>query len=361
MKFRNVFVACLIACGMIGGAQRARCQSVNTDSVARALMTAGEQFYENGANDSAIEAYRGVLALQPGTPHAIMRLGESYLLTGQYDSATIYLRAAISNHCVDSGAPSLLVDLGWAFYMLKDYPGAIQAYKDRLEEEPNDAEARGHLGQVYLQMHDHVSAVRELQKACMHRAEDSLRCRDLEIAVSNWCVDLAAKNDFDSIASVTSEMLGKNYVYADICYWRGEALLRHDSADAAMGMYRMAATLRPGDPFPFMGIGRAFQAKGLFARAAKEGFQKAVALDSTSAYAYASLGYCLNEAKQYKQAAAALEKALALNPEDTGSRYNLVMVYLELGNMPGACTHYLTLRTKAPDSASELAPRMRCK
>ncbi len=333
----------------------------NDDSLREAQLDNAERQYQFGEIDSALRSFQAYIEAFPGTPHAIMRLGECYVIAEKYDSAALYLKAAIGNGSVDSGGPSLHTDLGWAYFKMRDFPRAIEEYKTRLAESPDDSEARGHLGQVYIEMADYVNAVAELERACQHRDSDSLRCRDLEIAVSNWCVELSKKNDYDSIETLVTREINRGYLFADLYYWRGEALLHHDSAGAAVPAYVQATELRPTDPFSFLGLGHAYQTLGMFKVAADDGYSRAVALDPSSAFAYAGLGYCRLQAKQYALAVEALEKALQLNPADNSSKYNAVLSYLELQNTDKACAHWRDLKSSAPDLANELASRITCK
>ncbi len=86
--------------------------------------------------------------------------------------------------------------------------------------------------------------------------------------------------------------------------------------------------------------------------------EQALAEDPTLADAtlYFQLGLARNYLGQPELAAQAYESALALQPDDSASHWNLALTYLELTRYPDALVHLEAYRQLNPDKAAEVQP-----
>jgi Flp pilus assembly protein TadD len=106
-------------------------------------------------------------------------------------------------------------------------------------------------------------------------------------------------------------------------------------------------------------IGFKAEMAGMWSQAVDE-FTRVVALDPPEpqgSTAYYDLGYARAERSEYVLAAAAYERAIALDSGFLAARANLVSVYLLAGNVPAARTDADAFVAAAPDSARALYER----
>jgi len=86
--------------------------------------------------------------------------------------------------------------------------------------------------------------------------------------------------------------------------------------------------------------------------------EEALALkpDTEDVVLYFYLGLARNHLDQPEQAAQAYESALALEPDDPASHWNLALTYLQLGRLEAARSHFQTYLDLRPDAADEVRP-----
>jgi len=77
-------------------------------------------------------------------------------------------------------------------------------------------------------------------------------------------------------------------------------------------------------------------------------------LDDPAVYFFLGLAY--NYQGDLESAANAYEKALALDPHDGPSRWNMALTYLQMGQYEQARSHFETYRTQNPEEAGQVQP-----
>ena len=92
--------------------------------------------------------------------------------------------------------------------------------------------------------------------------------------------------------------------------------------------------------------------------AAAAALEQALQQDPASADAslYFNLGLARNYLEQPRQAAAAYEKALELEPQDSSSHWNLGLTYIELEQYRQALSHFETYLALNPEAIAEVQP-----
>jgi tetratricopeptide (TPR) repeat protein len=109
--------------------------------------------------------------------------------------------------------------------------------------------------------------------------------------------------------------------------------------DEAIGYYRAAVALRPGNVAAHNNLGNALQEKGDLAGAIAE-FKKVIALDPKAAPARYNLGNALKTQGDLAGAIAEYQKAIALDSKYAMARYNLGNALQEKGDVAGAIAEY---------------------
>jgi Flp pilus assembly protein TadD len=115
----------------------------------------------------------------------------------------------------------------------------------------------------------------------------------------------------------------------------GNRSYREGSYGEAIDNFRKAATLTPGIPDAYNGLGITYRELGRNDSALSY-YRKALAADSTSVYAYINLGNLTDEMGNADQAIAWYKKALTLQPNLPQLHYNLGIAYSKRGDAASA-------------------------
>ena len=123
----------------------------------------------------------------------------------------------------------------------------------------------------------------------------------------------------------------------------GERRRKCSRAGANLGAhFRAAAALDPTDPNSVLNIGTYEQMHGNLP-AAIELYKKAAEMarnPKTKARAYNNLGYAYKDVRDFANARAALQNAVAVDPEFVGAWISLGLVEQRMGDLPAAVSSY---------------------
>jgi tetratricopeptide (TPR) repeat protein len=120
---------------------------------------------------------------------------------------------------------------------------------------------------------------------------------------------------------------------------RGDNRESNQGLDEAIGYYRAAVALRPGNASAHYNLGLALKDKGDVAGAIAE-YQKASALDPKDAMAHNNLGLALKKKGDLAGAIAEYQKASALDPKNAGAHNNLGVALKAQGDVAAAIAAY---------------------
>ena len=110
----------------------------------RRLTSTGQRQYEQGNHPEALKSFEGAAGLRPDDPRARFNLGDALYKNGKFDQAEAIFRT-LGQDARSPLAPAARYNLGNALYEKKDYPGAVQAYRDALRVAPQDTDSRRNL------------------------------------------------------------------------------------------------------------------------------------------------------------------------------------------------------------------------
>jgi len=105
----------------------------------------------------------GQVKIYPDDPEIHQFLGQSYLQESQYNKAIKELEKALTLNPVCNEC--LLLDMGTAYQMLKEYPKAIKLFQHVIEQKPEWASPHFQLGNIYDNLGQKEEAIKEYQKA----------------------------------------------------------------------------------------------------------------------------------------------------------------------------------------------------
>ncbi len=118
----------------------------------RVIEAQAEAQYYLGKNIDALHNFEQYVVLAPSgdrIERAYYFMGEIYLQLGEYNHADIALTTAVYH------APQIAAwwaRLGYARYLEKDYPSALKAYNEALNQDPNNSDAQRGKQQVQQAM-----------------------------------------------------------------------------------------------------------------------------------------------------------------------------------------------------------------
>jgi tetratricopeptide (TPR) repeat protein len=131
---------------------------------------------------------------------------------------------------------------------------------------------------------------------------------------------------------------------AESWYAHGCELEADDDLDAATAAYRRALEIDPGLPDAHLNLGRLRHEIGDLA-GAEEHYRAAADAQPDEPTAVFNLGVVLQDRRRLEEAAAAYEKALALDGRFADAHYNLAGIYETLGRRQAAFRHLRTYKT----------------
>jgi tetratricopeptide (TPR) repeat protein len=111
---------------------------------------------------SAQEEYRKAIALRPGDPALLARLGEAQLGTGDTEAATQSARAALA---IDPHRPEALRTLAFLAMSNREYNQALPWLRQLAAESPDDRKVQVELGRALAQTGESAEALRYLAPA----------------------------------------------------------------------------------------------------------------------------------------------------------------------------------------------------
>jgi Ca-activated chloride channel family protein len=110
----------------------------------RRLTSAGQRQYDQGNHPEALKSFEGAAGLRPDDPRAQFNLADGLYKNGKFEQAEPIFRS-LGQDPHSPLAPAARYNLGNALYEKKEYPAAIQAYRDALRLVPRDADAQRNL------------------------------------------------------------------------------------------------------------------------------------------------------------------------------------------------------------------------
>jgi tetratricopeptide (TPR) repeat protein len=169
-----------------------------SSEVLAGLVNVYQQTHRGGEAESTLREY---LKLQPEDARAHLQLGRLLLAQGKKDDAALEFDA------VRAGRSDLatLRQLAGEFFAAKDYPHAVEIYRELVAQSPREADLRHRLGSALLYTKDYAEAEKELIAAANLDPKDPEVLGSLAIAASNNNHHELAIKALDTRAKVTAE------------------------------------------------------------------------------------------------------------------------------------------------------------
>ena len=259
------------------------------------LMDAGRRFTENGEFEEAARIARKILEIKPGSPAALLLLGDCFRLQGKMEEAlNAYLEASRNG--------KLFLDPIKKIADLHKQTGNVQEetkYLERLDKlSPLNVDRKISIGDNYM----------------------SLGEKDKAVSIYDDAIKLATREAMAQVSRVTRTI-------AEHCLANSpevsEMYLRQ-SLEARKGM------LDKSDIETFNRLGITLRKQGKWEQAIEE-YRKALKVAPNDAGLYYNMAMAYSEGRSYQDSYKLLDKALQISPDLWSSSenvsFNIAMVY----------------------------------
>jgi tetratricopeptide (TPR) repeat protein len=162
---------------------------------------------------------------------------------------------------------------------------------------------------------------------------------------------LVEANDWEGVLRLTNRLLPLLPDDADLCWWRGQALLNQGEAAAALSDFTQVTIKEPQFAAGYLLQAEALATLGRRVEAL-EAARRAAELAPAEASWQGNLGGYAYQAGAYEEALAATERALELDPKLTFAAFNRALIQLAQGEPEAALAAYKS----GLDLCTELTP-----
>jgi tetratricopeptide (TPR) repeat protein len=255
-----------------------------------------------------------------------------------------------------------------------DILGAIEAYRDALEKEPQRVDARSNLGAAYVRLGRYQDAVREYRRALEVEPEQAAVRFNLALALYKTGLVAEAAQELEqtlardpkntaalllladcelqmgnearvlSLLEPQDAALGQDRLY---CYLMGTALLRRN--ELSRGQVFIDRLFKDGDTAPARVLMAVAHLRRDDARSALVELQRAVELDPKLPTVHSLQGRALMEVGQRAEAVEAFRREFALNPNDFNANLYLGLLLKDDGALDEAGDHLRRANRLRPD------------
>lgn len=343
----------------------ASAQSKKDRQKAQKIAKLGDDLFNQGKYQEAIEKYTEALNVFPNYPAAHFWKGYAHFYLNQWDDADKELSLALSQ-----GYEKTLdiYQLRWRVnYQKQDYDAALDDVLAASRLDSGNASYNFAAGDIYRQKKNYQEAINYYKKGLQSDANYG----DAYYFMAESYFFLG---DYLNQGFAGLDALKKNTKYVgESYYYVGDALYKAKKYDEAIEYYERAINVKPDIYGSYIALSDIFRIKNRFTDAintVKKGqqlypqdptlwinlswyyslanrhndailaAQSAIKLDSTQATAYTNLCRAYNDTKQYNLAIQACNSALRINPGDGESHLYLARAYEFLKQSENAVENY---------------------
>ena len=252
----------------------------------------GNILYEKGDLTGAVMRFEKALEIDSNNAAALYNMALTLLKKGDEVNAIEYLKRAGDADKIGEIARLAYGKLGVIYTQRKDYDQAQKFLKLAISIAPKDPVNRYNLGIVYLNLNETDRAIEEFLQAEELGKNDVDLLENLGDAYFNMRKYDKSLDAYNRILAINSRNIRILSRVAEIYYENGEL-------DKAYDLYKKITVLEP--------------------------------VSENARVAFLNMGNVLDDAQRYNEAIEAYEKALAIDPKDSSTLYNLGIVYKHMG------------------------------
>ena len=292
----------------------------------------------------ALDVYRRAIAVKRDYATPYFEMGWIYNVQGQYGEAIGPLRQATALRADYAEANEAL---GYAYFKLNRSQEAIAAYQNAVQMKPEYGLAYLGLGDTYFyQTKQYPLAVEAYRQGV--RYKDDVPTAFYNLA---WCYNELGRYAEAAAAAKRAIALQAAYPEAFVelgfaNYKVGEAQQNPTQAqrlfNEAVNSFREAIRLKPGYGDAYTGLGDVYYSDLKQYQEAVAAYEQSIRISPNNSRVRYNLGFSYNDLERYGEAANHLREAIQLKPEYFEAHTELGFAYLKLGRLPAAVE---TLRT----------------
>jgi tetratricopeptide (TPR) repeat protein len=317
----------------------------------------GQIYLLKGQFDNAIESFMKALSKR-SNPFYLIDLGDAYMQKKEWDTAIDYYQEAIAINPEDSGAHNAMANA----YVYKYRSSNVQD-KDLLDKSLNhfhksveinkdDALAYAGLGDIYLHLGDWKEAI-ENYKNVMKRSPKDIS------SINNMGYAYLKMQDYGKALECFNQAFTINPKNSLSLKYMGDYFSQLGKYDDAINYYQKSLDIDPRDAATSYSLGIAYIVKGQPDLALRF-FIDATTIDPENFLYQSELGllYTRLNPPQWDNARVALKKAIELNSNDDLSYLGLGDVLLGMGLFTQALENYqkaLSLNPENPEHSAALS------
>jgi len=314
----------------------ARGQSQSERDFERLFVRALE-LQQAGDTLGAIDNYKAALTVIPDRPEALSNLGAAYVRLGQYDDAIAQYQAALKADPLNS---TFRLNLALAFYKSARLDDAIPQLKRVLASDPEARSAYLVLADCYLQ------TGQEQEIVSLLRPREQLFANDLAYAYVLGTALLHLGNVTEGQTYVDRIFAAGESAEAHLLM--GIAYLNQQDFRSARIELQQAVKLNARLPTAHSLHGRSLLSLG-DQEAAEREFRRELELNINDFQANLQLAHLRARTQRFAEAAAYIERAVAIRPRDLAARKLLANLRLQTGKVKEAVDIFEAIVKEAPE------------
>lgn len=286
----------------------------------------------------ALKLMEAVHRRDPAAFRSTFLLAELLFLTNQYSRSLALLRTIGPRATADAGFFNLAA---MCFAGLNDLPKASQSLLKAIELAPDRADFLVNLAGLYQRARNHDAALLALEKAVRMPAAPPEAFFALALTRYNL-------GDFQSAITNCERTIALNVQFDKAYLLMGRAWGRMSKPMEAVQALEKALLVNPVCSQCRLDLAILLAASGNPARSTRL-LRELVAIDPGNAHAHYQLGKILSQQDKVDDAISELERALALDQEQDGARYQLAALYRKRGQS-GKAAEVLSILRKRKES-----------
>jgi tetratricopeptide (TPR) repeat protein len=267
-----------------------------------AYLTEGEELYNAGKINLAIEAYKSAIDVDPSNAATFVTLARLQVFAGQYAEAVENTQNALLKNPNNSLAHAVQ---GWALGFQGKYGEAELSIRKALELDANNALAHAYYAEILINQGDFELVDKASEESRIARELDNTL---LEVRRARGIVLLNTNNVAEAIEEFkTALAINKNI--SDIHLYLGVAYKAQGDYALAEESLLAAYALNPQDTVALTEIARAYFADGRYRQAAQYA-EEAVRVEPEDPTLHGNLGIMHYKNEEYNRAIPELELAV---------------------------------------------------
>jgi tetratricopeptide (TPR) repeat protein len=316
-------------------------------SDAAAIASLGVVLSKEGKYDEAAPAYRKALALRPNLPGIQLNLGLAEFKQGHFQAAISPLSTALTADPQNMQARTLL---GLSCYGSKRFEEASRHLALAAESDPSNTELHRLLAQSCLHAKKYSCALDEFQQ--IQRQDPNSAAAHI---LTGEALDGLGRTP-EAIAELAAAAKA-NPREPEVNFGLGYLYWKQHQYDDAKGAFESELSLDPDHAQALAYLGD-IELKANDPQKALRLLQRAVQQRTDIRIAYVDLGAILTEEKRYREAMAALQRAVRLDASRPDAHFRLGRLYQITGNQAAAQQEFTKVRELHEKAEEDVASKM---